>query len=214
MFVEGCFDNFRGSHEAFSPKAGEPAYVSPVSTPPCSPPAPGGLQPFTPEEMWQRRLPMMVEPLDCDFLSLGSAPCQELGSASILEGLVASAATSFMRPPENPNCGAIATDLHDCEGSGGAKLFIRWGPSPTPHAAPSFGSAELPSQGSLGHAEGRCKPCSFLHTKGCQGGFACKFCHICGPDERRQRRKEKRDSIAQARATRMERRAARLGADA
>jgi hypothetical protein len=39
--------------------------------------------------------------------------------------------------------------------------------------------AELPSKGSRSHAEGNCKPCSYVHTKlGCLNGQACSFCHI------------------------------------
>jgi len=62
---------------------------------------------------------------------------------------------------------------------------------PPPPAEPAVGTAELPSMGSSDHALGCCKPCAFLHTKGCQSGLACKFCHLCGPEERRRRRQEK-----------------------
>eukprot|EP00443_Scrippsiella_acuminata_P070871 CAMPEP_0115494034 /NCGR_PEP_ID=MMETSP0271-20121206/64505_1 /TAXON_ID=71861 /ORGANISM="Scrippsiella trochoidea, Strain CCMP3099" /LENGTH=416 /DNA_ID=CAMNT_0002922587 /DNA_START=27 /DNA_END=1278 /DNA_ORIENTATION=- len=62
---------------------------------------------------------------------------------------------------------------------------------PPPPAQPALGTAELPSMGSSDHALGCCKPCAFLHTKGCQSGLACKFCHLCGPEERRRRRQEK-----------------------
>lgn len=47
----------------------------------------------------------------------------------------------------------------------------------------------LPSEGSALHAEGRCKPCVFLHTKGCENGITCPFCHLCGPGEKKLRRK-------------------------
>jgi hypothetical protein len=47
----------------------------------------------------------------------------------------------------------------------------------------------LPSVGSALHAEGTCKPCAFVHTKGCENGTQCEFCHLCDPDEKRNRQK-------------------------
>jgi len=39
--------------------------------------------------------------------------------------------------------------------------------------------ADLPSKGSRSHAEGNCKPCSYVHTKlGCLNFQDCSFCHI------------------------------------
>ncbi|CAK0910586.1 unnamed protein product [Prorocentrum cordatum] len=57
--------------------------------------------------------------------------------------------------------------------------------------------AALPSEGSALHAQGRCKPCAFVDTTGCENGSRCKFCHICDEDDRRRRRAAKR-SVAQA----------------
>jgi len=62
---------------------------------------------------------------------------------------------------------------------------------PPPPAGPALGSEELPSVGSSAHAAGCCRPCAFLHTKGCESGLACKFCHLCGPEVRKCRRQEK-----------------------
>jgi hypothetical protein len=46
-------------------------------------------------------------------------------------------------------------------------------------APPAVQAAELPSKGSASHAEGNCKPCSYVHTKlGCLNGQDCGFCHI------------------------------------
>jgi len=53
------------------------------------------------------------------------------------------------------------------------------------------GSLELPSVGSAGHGSGRCKPCAFAHSKGCENGAACRFCHLCEPGEKKRRQKEK-----------------------
>lgn len=56
---------------------------------------------------------------------------------------------------------------------------------------PRLESLELPSVGSAGHALGNCKPCAFVHTKGCGNGVDCPFCHLCRPGEKKRRRKEK-----------------------
>jgi len=58
---------------------------------------------------------------------------------------------------------------------------------------PQLGSPELPTVGSVGHVLGNCKPCAFMHTKGCDNGVHCPYCHICGPDEKKRRRKEKQE---------------------
>jgi len=75
---------------------------------------------------------------------------------------------------------------------------------PTPPAGPAPGSPELPSLGSAGHAVGACKPCAFLHTKGCTNGLACQFCHLCGRDEIKRRRHEKVQLRKEANRARIE----------
>jgi len=52
-------------------------------------------------------------------------------------------------------------------------------------------SVLAPTRGSIHHGLGRCKPCAFVHTKGCGNGFECPFCHLCDPGEKKKRRKEK-----------------------
>jgi hypothetical protein len=51
---------------------------------------------------------------------------------------------------------------------------------------------DMPSAGSAGHYAGHCKPCVFLHTKGCGNGAQCTFCHLCPPEERKRRKNEKK----------------------
>jgi len=58
----------------------------------------------------------------------------------------------------------------------------------------------FPTIGSMGHFEGTCKPCAFFHTKGCQQGPNCEFCHLCDASERKKRRKEKIALLREARA--------------
>jgi len=67
-------------------------------------------------------------------------------------------------------------------------------PTVDPELAASLAAAnagEVPSVGSVGHAEGTCKPCAFLYTKGCENGINCPFCHLCEPGEKKKRRKAK-----------------------
>eukprot|EP00441_Pelagodinium_beii_P010689 CAMPEP_0197703840 /NCGR_PEP_ID=MMETSP1338-20131121/125641_1 /TAXON_ID=43686 ORGANISM="Pelagodinium beii, Strain RCC1491" /NCGR_SAMPLE_ID=MMETSP1338 /ASSEMBLY_ACC=CAM_ASM_000754 /LENGTH=271 /DNA_ID=CAMNT_0043287739 /DNA_START=53 /DNA_END=868 /DNA_ORIENTATION=+ len=54
------------------------------------------------------------------------------------------------------------------------------------------GSAELPSVGSKDHGTGECKPCAFLHVRGCDNGAMCKFCHLCDAGEKKRRQKAKK----------------------
>jgi len=61
-----------------------------------------------------------------------------------------------------------------------------------PPSKPALGSSELPSTGSLWHGSGNCKPCAFVHAKGCEKGVACNFCHLCSAVERRRRKKERK----------------------
>lgn len=56
---------------------------------------------------------------------------------------------------------------------------------------PELGSPELPTVGSAGHRSGNCKPCAFAHTKGCENGANCAFCHLCGPGEKKRRQKQR-----------------------
>mmetsp|Transcript_51778 Transcript_51778/g.133525 ORF Transcript_51778/g.133525 Transcript_51778/m.133525 type:complete len:293 (+) Transcript_51778:92-970(+) len=49
----------------------------------------------------------------------------------------------------------------------------------------------LISIGSGNHHMGRCKPCAFIHTKGCASGVNCTFCHLCDPGEKKRRQQEK-----------------------
>lgn len=74
-------------------------------------------------------------------------------------------------------------------------LFASTGPDvavpPPPSSTPfSAGSDGLATVGSAGHHFGTCKPCAFFHTKGCEGGFDCKFCHLCPLGEKKRRRKQ------------------------
>jgi len=66
-------------------------------------------------------------------------------------------------------------------------------PVPCPPLASKPGES-LTSIGSMAHDAGKCKPCAFFHTKGCENGFDCEFCHVCEFGEKKKRRKEKIDN--------------------
>lgn len=53
------------------------------------------------------------------------------------------------------------------------------------------GDSRLPSAGSALHDAGRCKPCAFVHSRGCGSGVDCEFCHLCEPGEKKRRKKER-----------------------
>jgi len=65
-------------------------------------------------------------------------------------------------------------------------------------ARTTTGSATCPSLGSAGHWLGLCKPCDFFHRDRCTNEAACKFCHLCGPEECKRRKKQQQ---AMAKAT-------------
>jgi len=68
-------------------------------------------------------------------------------------------------------------------------------------AEPAAPPPKLPSVGSAGHHLGLCKPCDFLHrsSEGCKAGANCKFCHLCGPDENKRRKANKRQILRNVR---------------
>lgn len=67
---------------------------------------------------------------------------------------------------------------------------------------PALGSNELPTVGSGGHHLGTCKPCAFFYTRGCENGTECPFCHLCPPDEKRRRQKDKQAAFREMRRQR------------
>jgi len=62
---------------------------------------------------------------------------------------------------------------------------------PVPEPPAPLGSARCPSVGSAKHFCGGCKPCAFFHSKGCESGINCEFCHACGPNEKKKRQRDK-----------------------
>jgi hypothetical protein len=64
---------------------------------------------------------------------------------------------------------------------------------------------DAPTIGSRSHRLGTCQPCAFVYKEeGCKAGAECKFCHLCGPDARKQRKKEKQQVVRNLRQQRRE----------
>lgn len=84
--------------------------------------------------------------------------------------------------------------------AGAAPPAAAWAPEPA-EALPEaeLGSLAYPTLGSQGHRFGTCTPCAFVFTKGCGNGVQCPFCHLCEPDERKKRAKDKRSAKRSAR---------------
>lgn len=56
-------------------------------------------------------------------------------------------------------------------------------------AMQSVGSQQ---HGIFSNGQAACRPCAWFHkTSGCQFGATCLFCHLCPPDEGRNRKKQK-----------------------
>mmetsp|Transcript_14331 Transcript_14331/g.37829 ORF Transcript_14331/g.37829 Transcript_14331/m.37829 type:complete len:173 (+) Transcript_14331:103-621(+) len=94
--------------------------------------------------------------------------------------------------------GAAAVALPPAPPASAEERLAR-GPKPvlTLAGAVEPGQPGLPSVGSVCHHLGLCKPCDFIHrsSSGCGAGAACKFCHLCGPDENRRRKAMKKGAI-------------------
>jgi len=56
-------------------------------------------------------------------------------------------------------------------------------------STPRLRALLCPSVGSRVHASGHCRPCAFLHAKGCKNGSACTFCHLCREGEKKRRKR-------------------------
>lgn len=105
----------------------------------------------------------------------------------------------------------LAALLPNIPSSAGAWPQDNWGPVlgsasrfqvPIQQVSSSLGTEVLPSLGSVEHQSGDCKPCAFLHSKGCVSGVNCEFCHLCEPGEKKRRQKEKRAFFSSVRQIR------------
>lgn len=66
-------------------------------------------------------------------------------------------------------------------------------PPPPPALMPMIAnSLQHPSAGSAKHASGTCRPCAFVHSKGCVSGIECLFCHLCTSDDKRKLKRDQK----------------------
>mmetsp|Transcript_74623 Transcript_74623/g.230643 ORF Transcript_74623/g.230643 Transcript_74623/m.230643 type:complete len:484 (+) Transcript_74623:66-1517(+) len=142
--------------------------------------------------------PLVVPPPVAGTASSSSGGSAELvGSAASIGASTATPGGGDRRPkPRKPRAPRPPPAL-------GAKAAERLDSEP-----PVLGSPELPSRGSALHAWGACKPCAFVFSEGCQNDLDCQFCHLCEPGERKRRKKErlanKREAREDARRRRQE----------
>lgn len=97
---------------------------------------------------------------------------------------------STMSPTESELNGGLLTPTES--NSSFSFLLEQFG---VPEDDDSIRSTSLASVGSELHSQGLCKPCDFVgRGLSCRLGENCKFCHICGPAERRRRKTCRRKS--------------------
>jgi len=77
------------------------------------------------------------------------------------------------------------------------------GPAPSTPAVPEPPAPAMPSVGSRAHHKGRCRPCGFLHGRGCTSGASCKFCHLCDRSECSRDRRSKQAMAQSIRKAKM-----------
>lgn len=135
-----------------------------------------------PGEAGSRTLPFGINPLAAMAEPLAAVPAQAPSPALVLR--LADAL------PGSVDALGSAKDADAVAGSPRGQVLRIAEALPEPEVV----SAEVPTRGSAGHLFGACKPCAFVHTKGCGNGFDCPFCHLCMPDEIRRRKKAKRVS--------------------
>jgi len=138
---------------------------------------------------WQSPLSAHSVPapvLSSDWCSLASPPLPATKQAVVLD---LSQALSSPFPIQQEEHRAQQLSLFAVEQS-----FSLAPPMTTDIAATEavLGSPECPTVGSQYHWVGACKPCAFLHTKGCGNGTQCPFCHLCEKGEKKKRAKDKR----------------------
>jgi len=74
-----------------------------------------------------------------------------------------------------------------------------WGSAPPAMEGGSFHTKDPGPSKQIAHFRGECKPCAYYHNKedGCRLGDECIFCHLCGPEEIKKRKKDKARAIKQ-----------------
>lgn len=116
-----------------------------------------------------------------------------VGAQAFMDKIVA--ATGFWTEPQ---CEVISNDPYNIAQMPRVLVLSE----ALPQVGGETGMQDLPTMGSAGHNAGTCKPCAFLYTKGCENGTQCQFCHLCPPDAKKRRQKEKQAAFREARRQR------------
>lgn len=129
----------------------------------------------------------------------GGSVCEELEGSSMKSWRVDDDMDGC--PPETMQAsrpffldlGSILPEFENSQIAGPEKMYID-GYSTHRTDATSAEGPFTDSAGSAFHPH-TCKPCAFYHTKGCESGADCQFCHTCGPHEKESRRNDKKKAI-------------------
>lgn len=169
-----------------------------------TPKAPSALEAAILEELRQRSFG--------DFLKGGASEAFKAPGLAPPPGLslVAPHAAALSPPPGLPppswSGSSSPWKQHSCGTSETGSTVDATEAPPSPLIAPSVKPEDLdealaiaaavaagvPSAGSVGHHLGLCKPCDFVDRGFCRAGAGCRFCHICGPEERRRLKLQRR----------------------
>jgi len=139
--------------------------IHPAGMPECLPQAPAPMQTFPPAAALAYFEPPSrpaLMPTPASVMASHPPPTVVMPPSS-------SAATVLPPRVPAPPCLALAAQLPD------PRLEV---------------AAQCPSVGSADHFRGRCKPCAFFHSRGCESGANCKYCHICPPGEKKRRQRD------------------------
>jgi hypothetical protein len=117
-------------------------------------------------------------------IAVGNSMMGSVAAAAAAASAAAAAAARCWMPPTPNQHGAVARQA-ECEKD---IPVLKLGELVLED---ELGSAERPTVGSSGHRFRNCKPCAFFHTKGCEKGVNCSFCHLCPAGEKKRRQKEK-----------------------
>eukprot|EP00443_Scrippsiella_acuminata_P092113 CAMPEP_0115474046 /NCGR_PEP_ID=MMETSP0271-20121206/53890_1 /TAXON_ID=71861 /ORGANISM="Scrippsiella trochoidea, Strain CCMP3099" /LENGTH=322 /DNA_ID=CAMNT_0002901357 /DNA_START=7 /DNA_END=973 /DNA_ORIENTATION=+ len=161
---------------------------------------------------WQGR-GLACESDCCSTDASTSEPASPATSGSAGEATVAAAGASgsageasTSEPPSPATFGSAAGEATAAAAGGYvAGRILRASMAQRPHDAtvtlrledrmwPSLlRTPNCPSVGSVGHQLGLCRPCDFFHRSRCVRDADCKYCHLCGPEESRQRKRQNRN---------------------
>mmetsp|Transcript_26239 Transcript_26239/g.66876 ORF Transcript_26239/g.66876 Transcript_26239/m.66876 type:complete len:216 (+) Transcript_26239:46-693(+) len=124
----------------------------------------------------------------CRLRSSASDP--QLSRESHRQPSVQGASASTMAERGRPDCSASTATRSSSQSRGDPHGDGRRGASEDDEAPPDEAKAP-PSLGSVNHASGTCRPCSYFGRSKCAMGATCNFCHYGHAKERRPGKKSR-----------------------